>query len=129
MSRTCKLITILLVLFCWSASSEAGKKNVRGGPCSYDNFMGECIATAYDKKSDEITFSYVGKVGSENVTTPGNMAKKSAMEKNLRVGDKLSCRLSFITKGTCTPCLFKNEKGDFIGSCSKESWELFRRRK
>jgi hypothetical protein len=112
--RTCLLILILASLLA-PATVDARKKEVVGGPCAYEEFSGLCTVTGRDAAGKSI-FSFVGAVRDRDVDLGGNaMMEGMSMRKG-----SMPCKLEFIKKGTCTPCVFS------IGECGQQAWDLFR---
>jgi len=93
---------------------SADKGTLVGGPCTYDSYPGECIATRIDENG-KTRFTYKGDVQGNELKLTNNTTQKQ-----LTLGKKVRCELKFINEGTCTPCLFS------IGECDSEAWEAFR---
>ena len=111
--RTMLIVAALFLAL--SATAEAKKKELVGGPCSYDEFPGYCTAAGKDA-SGKGTFTFVGAVGGQDVDLAGN-----ALMDGMSIRSKsMPCKLEFIKKGTCTPCVFS------IGECGAGAWDLFR---
>jgi hypothetical protein len=119
------IVILLLASFNVSASvSEEGISPIAflvGGACSYQKFAGTC--TIDDTGAEFSIFTFSGRVNGANVVLSGNKGQGVASAKN---GDTFKCRLGFITRGTCTPCVFLSDLMSF-GECGEEAWELFRK--
>ena len=114
MMRTWLLILVLVALLAPSVA-DAKKQEVVGGPCAYEEFGGYCTISGRDK-SGRALFTYVGVVRDLDVNLEGNaMMEGMTMRKG-----SMPCKLEFITKGTCTPCVFS------IGECGEQAWNVFR---
>ena len=109
-------VAVLFAVLLFSFPAPAAKKApVVGGPCAYDEYPGYCTVTGRDKSGYSI-FTFVGQVGDADVSLEKNsMADGMSMQKG-----SMPCKLLFIRKGTCTPCVFS------IGECGEKAWELFR---
>ncbi len=111
------IMVLALVVFsaCSSKDTTAGTRV--GGPCSYESFEGSCAVTGRSGEGSVI-FDFEGSVDGRSVRLTDN---KSSVKPE--IGAEVPCKLQFIKKGTCTPCLFS------IGECGKEAWSIFRNRK
>ena len=104
-----------------SASTPASPPTTVGGACDYRKSPGSCTFTTLEPAP---TFRFDGAVDGRTVRLEGNElgAPQRQSIGKLEVGRTLPCTLDFITRGTCTPCLFS------LGSCGRDAWELFRAR-
>ena len=82
-----------------------------GGKCEYDDYPGTCIYNA------EGFFTFTGTINDEEVVYTDNGWDEDPNV--LPEGESVECTLSFITKGTCTPCMFD------IGGCGVEATDAF----
>ena len=78
--------------------------DVIGGPCEYDDFIGKCTV------EDDLSVTFTGNIQGEDVYLVGNTAS------GYSAGDSVDCTISYITDGTCTPCLLS------IGECGSEAF-------
>ena len=78
--------------------------DVVGGPCEYDDFIGKCTV------EDDLSVTFTGNIQGEDVYLVGNTAS------GYSAGDSVDCTISYITEGTCTPCLLS------IGECGSEAF-------
>ena len=83
-----------------------------GGDCQYDDLVGTCSYSS----ADRFDFTFV--IDGEEVTYTDNAYFED--EQPLAEGESIECTLSFITDGTCTPCLFD------IGECGSDAYDEFR---
>ena len=77
---------------------------IEGGPCEYDDYLGKCTV------EDDLSVTFTGNIQGEDVYLVGNTASGYSS------GDSLECTISYITEGTCTPCLLS------IGECGSEAF-------
>jgi hypothetical protein len=112
--RACLFVLILAVLLA-PAGADAKKKEVVGGPCAYEEFGGYCTVSGKDAAGKHL-FTFVGVVHDEDV----NLEKNTMMEGMSMKKGSMPCKLEFIRKGTCTPCVLS------IGECGEQAWDLFR---
>ncbi len=113
--RAFTVVFVFAVLLVSPPALSAKKTPVVGGPCAYDEYPGYCTVTGRDKSGRSI-FTFVGQVGGLDVSLEKNsMADGMSMLKG-----SMPCKLLFIKKGTCTPCVFS------VGECGEGAWELFR---
>jgi len=98
-----RIILLLIVLILISSCT-----NLVGGPCKYETIDGECLKLEDDLFSftplqpldlDEHTFSIYNLYYQE-----------FHLESELAEGEVISCSVSVITEGTCTPWLVELDK-------------------
>ena len=78
--------------------------DVIGGPCEYDDYIGKCTV------EDDLSVTFTGNIQGEDVYLVGNSAS------GYSAGDSVDCTISYITAGTCTPCILS------IGECGSEAF-------
>lgn len=98
---------VAAVFLLGTACSDDDSNSDDGGPCTYADYDGECTITPGN------TFVFRGNVEGQDVELPNN----SLADASLTEGETVSCTVSYITQGTCTPCNFD------IGSCSSEAFQ------
>ena len=77
---------------------------MEGGPCEYDDFIGKCMV------EEDLSVTFTGSIQGEDVYLVGNTAS------GYSAGDSVDCTISYITAGTCTPCILS------IGECGSEAF-------
>ena len=92
------------VLLCGCLESKTG------GDCSYEDYPGTCV---YD---DAGHFTFSGNVEGKEVSFEGNSYTPGLEEQAPAAGSSVGCTLSYITQGTCTPCVFD------IGECGSDAF-------
>ena len=75
-----------------------------GGPCEYNDYEGKCTV------EEDLSVTFTGTIEGEDVYLAGNTAT------GVTAGDSIECTISYITLGTCTPCLLS------IGECGSEAF-------
>ena len=93
-----------------SNTDSADTAAAEDGSCSYDDFAGICTYEG----SGYVTFA--GTINGENVSYPENDLGLGTDQEEPEVGAEIPCVISYITKGTCTPCLLD------IGNCGSEAF-------
>jgi len=78
--------------------------NMEGGPCEYDDYLGKCTV------EEDLSVTFTGNIQGEDVYLVGNTAS------GYSAGDSVDCTISYITEGTCTPCILS------IGECGSEAF-------
>ena len=78
--------------------------DVVGGSCEYNDYLGKCTV------EEDLSVTFTGNIDGVDVNLPGNTAT------GLNVGDSLECTISYITMGTCTPCILS------LGECGSEAF-------
>jgi len=84
-----------------------------GGPCEYDDYPGTCTMT------DDSTVTYTGTIEGTDVSLAGNTYSPQGDEEAPESGEAVDCTLSYITAGTCTPCILS------VGECGEEAFDYF----
>ena len=79
-------------------------ENPDAGSCTYDEYIGTCT------REEDWSITFTGEIEGETVTFTGNEGWE------LEEGASAECTISYITEGTCTPCLFE------LGSCGSEAF-------
>jgi len=77
-----------------------------GGECSYADYEGTCTV----EEDGSMTFSSI--IDGEEMTFSGNDAG------DLEIGEVVDCTLSYITEGTCSPCVMDT------GDCGDEVYDF-----
>ena len=75
-----------------------------GGPCEYNDYEGKCTV------EEDLSVTFTGTIEGDDVYLPGNTAT------GVSAGDSVECTISYITLGTCTPCILS------IGECGSEAF-------
>ncbi len=78
--------------------------DVVGGACEYNDYVGKCAV------EEDLSVTFTGTIEGVDVSLPDNTAT------GLTVGDSLECTISYITVGTCTPCILS------LGECGSEAF-------
>lgn len=78
--------------------------DMEGGPCEYDDYLGKCTV------EEDLSITFTGNIEGEDVYLVGNSAT------GYSAGDSVDCTISYITAGTCTPCILS------IGECGSEAF-------
>lgn len=78
--------------------------DVVGGSCEYNDYLGKCAV------EEDLSVTFTGNIEGIDVNLPGNTAT------GVTVGDSLECTISYITVGTCTPCILS------LGECGSEAF-------
>ena len=78
--------------------------NKDGGPCTYNDYVGTCT------REEDSSITFTGEIEGETVTFTGNDGW------NIEEGASAECTISYITEGTCTPCLLD------LGDCGSEAF-------
>ena len=78
--------------------------DMAGGPCEYDDYLGKCTV------EEDLSVTFTGNIQGEDVYLVGNTAS------GYSAGDSVDCTISYITEGTCTPCILS------IGECGSEAF-------
>ena len=84
--------------------------NMVGGDCAYTEYQGMCTVEM------DGTLTFVGMIEGEEVTLAGNGYTPAPNQGQLATGSTMECSISYITQGTCTPCLFS------MGECGTEAF-------
>ena len=105
-SRPILLALALTLGACGGGGDDTPTPTTAGG-CTYDEYPGTCTGTGDGE------FTYTGDVEGTTVTYTGN---ELASGTELADGASTDCTLSYITGGTCTPCLVD------IGDCGSEAF-------
>jgi hypothetical protein len=87
-----------------STDTDDTADDVVGGPCEYDDYLGKCTV------EDDLSVTFTGNIQGEDVYLVGNTAS------GYSAGDSVDCTISYITQGTCTPCILS------IGECGSEAF-------
>ena len=87
-----------------SETSDETQDNAVGGPCEYNDYPGSC------QVEEDLSVTYTGTIEGEVVTLQGNVGN------GVSAGDTLDCTLSYITEGTCTPCVLD------VGECGSDAF-------
>ena len=85
-------------------TTDDSGNEMEGGPCEYDDFLGKCTV------EDDLSVTFTGNIQGEDVYLVGNSAA------GYSAGDSVDCTISYITQGTCTPCILS------IGECGSEAF-------
>ena len=93
-----------------SAEDTSQNSEMEGGACEYDDYPGVC------RVESDGSLTYSGDIGGEAATLAGNSADLPSGQTAPSEGTSLDCTISYITTGTCTPCLLD------IGSCGSEAF-------
>lgn len=101
---------IIFLLACGSKETNTSTLPTDGGSCTYEEYSGVCIYQG----SGIVTFT--GSVNGEDVSFEGNEISLGPEENEPAVGTEIPCTISYITQGTCTPCLLD------IGSCGSQAF-------
>ena len=83
--------------------------DMEGGSCEYNDYLGKCTV------EDDLSVTFTGNIQGEDVYLVGNTAS------GYSAGDSVDCTISYITAGTCTPCILS------IGECGSEAFCLYRK--
>ena len=102
----------MIVFFFFSAcdSSTSDTAESPEDSCLYDKYLGTCI---YEGNG---LSTFIGNINGSDVSFQGNTFSFSPNEEEPEIGSEISCTISYITKGTCTPCLLD------IGDCGSEAF-------
>ena len=87
-----------------TSTTEDSGDIIEGGPCEYDDYLGKCTV------EDDLSVTFTGNIQGEDVYLVGNTAN------GYSAGDSVDCTISYITAGTCTPCILS------IGECGSEAF-------
>ncbi|MBM3199409.1 hypothetical protein FJZ53_00615 [Candidatus Woesearchaeota archaeon] len=116
--RPLGIITLFItasVLFFLSGCSTQDDKQIVGGPCAYDAFLGKCTITSVGTDSAKFKFkpgstmdlSNVGFIKNEQEVTSREYGEPlSSITGEVKDGSVFSCQIKLITEGTCTPIMF-----------------------
>lgn len=99
------LVMVVAIVGCRTAA-------VDGGPCAYDEFVGECIT---EGDGDGYTFTFRGEVRGREVVAPGNVYRDGPRATS---NDSRRCSLRLRREGHCTPCLLSE------GTCGEAASQL-----
>ena len=76
-----------------------------GGECFYDRYEGTCEIV------DDLSATFTGEIDGEVVTLSVELYD------DYEAGESIACTLSYITEGTCSPCMLD------IGDCGDDAWD------
>ena len=92
------------------STSDTEDPIFEGGDCVYNDYEGTCV---YESGG---VFTYTGTVEDEEVSFENNPYTLGPEDNEPATGSSIDCVLSYITNGTCTPCLID------IGECGSEAF-------
>lgn len=88
-------------------------EHVDGGRCTYEDYPSVCV---YEGNGNA---TLVGTINGEDVSFAGNTISFDPNHSEPAIGAEIPCTISYITQGTCTPCLLD------VGSCGTEAFDRF----
>ena len=92
----------------FESTSDPENQIIEGSDCVYKEYEGTCIY-----ESDGV-FTYTGTIEGEEVSFENTPYTLGPEDNEPATGTSVVCVLSYITNGTCTPCLIN------IGECGTE---------
>lgn len=87
-----------------------------GGACAYTEYQGMCTVEM------DGTLTFVGVIEGQETTLAGNIYTPAPNQGQLATGSTIECSISYITQGTCTPCLFSMGEMGEMGECGTEAF-------
>ena len=103
-------VIVLLSLLACGPKTTTNTAPIEGGSCTYDDYPGTCIY----EEDGSVTF--VGTISGEEVSFSRNDIYSVPEQGEPTIGTEIPCTISYITQGTCTPCLLD------VGSCGTEAF-------